>query len=72
VNDFLNAFDRAIEEALESGDCGLVLQEPQEPVRVRSGGDLLFAVFFPVKARTMHPAFMAAKPRKYDPERDNG
>ena len=72
MNDFLKAFDRAIDEALETGDCGLVLQEPREPVRVRAGNELLFAVFFPVKARTMHPAFMGKVPPKVDPERDRG
>ena len=72
MSDFLTMFDRAINEAVETGEPGLLVDNAQQPQRVRYGGDLLLALFFPVTARTMHPAFMAVQPKKHDPERDRG
>lgn len=61
-SDFLEDWDWAIQGALKNGVCGCVwtlIDDPDSPYPM------------PVlSARTMHPAFMAAVPPKYDPERD--
>jgi hypothetical protein len=59
---FLREWDAAIRGALIQGKPGRIFVFEPNPDGPGQVGRLV--------GRTMHPAFMQPKPRKYDPERD--
>ena len=61
MSEFLEMWDEGIQRALESGEEQMLTTI----VPCDCG-----ALKLQSSARTMHPSFMAARPVKYDPERD--
>jgi hypothetical protein len=68
MSDFLEQFDKAIERAKQLGrPCYLQDKvEYRDPFGMWGG-----RVTADKTARTRHPAFMADRPAKHDPTRDN-
>lgn len=62
MSDFLPRWEDALRQARESGRIAFVTD-----MEYQEGSRVMVAV---VRARTMHPSFMALPMPKHDPERD--